>query len=289
MNAWWAGLSLVDGPVPFIVELIQVVLVVAVTLLAVLRRDRAAPRRLRRGLVIAAAALGASLLGLALCWLLSDQLNLFDVSLTPVSRAWVAVAFAGVGVAIVGIVVSGWRTRILGGAAIVASLLAGTIGVNADFGQYTTVGSLSDHQVAPPLSPALLALQQRGAPGLMNHGGPASNATVPPASQPSNGSGTPARGVVGSIVIPATVSHFAARTAYVYLPPAALRPHPIPLPVIVMLSGQPGSPGNVISSGNIAAIFDDFARGHGGLAPIVVAADQLSAPATNPMCGNGVL
>jgi S-formylglutathione hydrolase FrmB len=56
-----------------------------------------------------------------------------------------------------------------------------------------------------------------------------------------------------------------------------------------MLSGQPGSPSNVIESGQIATIFDAFAATHDGLAPIVVAPDQLGAPDRNPMCVDGAL
>ncbi|MEO6533252.1 MAG: alpha/beta hydrolase-fold protein [Pseudolysinimonas sp.] len=278
---------------PVIVDLAQLLLVAAVVVLALFgrrsrlgARDRRVRGRLGRGLIIAASALAGSLVGWASCWLLSDQWDLFDVSLTPVSRAWVAVAFAGVGVAVTGAALSGWRARIVATAAVVASLMAGAIGVNADFGQYTTVGSLSDHQVAPPLPASLLALQAHAAPDRLGHAA----ASATPSSRPQNGSGSSvAHGVVGSVVIPATVSHFAARPAYIYLPPAALRAHPVPLPVIVMLSGQPGSPGTVISSGNIAAIFDSFARSHGGVAPIVVVADQLSAPQNNPMCVDGAL
>jgi S-formylglutathione hydrolase FrmB len=91
-------------------------------------------------------------------------------------------------------------------------------------------------------------------------------------------------GTVGSVVIPATVSHFAARTAIVYLPPAALVKNAPRLPVLEMLSGQPGSPANLISAGALATILDGYAAQHAGLAPIVVIPDQLGAPQSNPMC-----
>ncbi|MEP6843455.1 MAG: alpha/beta hydrolase-fold protein [Pseudolysinimonas sp.] len=295
MNAWWTGLSLVDGWVPTVVDVAASVLVAGAVILVIRGRRGAPIRRGRRALTIVTSAIAGGAVGFALCWLLSDQLNLFDVSLTPISRAWVVAAFAATATAIAAIVLGRWRARLIASVAIVASLMAGAAGVNADFGQYTTVGSLSDHQVAPPLSASLLAQQEQRAPGAMQsvHAVPGSAGT----SRPTHSLAlwrtahvpTPSRGVVGSIVIPATVSHFAARTAYVYLPPAALLPHPVALPVIVMLSGQPGSPGNVIASGGIAAIFDAFARAHHGLAPIVVAPDQLSAPQLNPMCVDGSL
>lgn len=288
MNAWWQGVSLVTGLLPAVVDLVALALLLLVVSVVARRQPRRPDHRRTWGavVVVGCGAVGGAV-GLALCWLLSDQLNLFDVNLSPTSRAWIVAAFAGIGIASAGIVVSPVRGRVVASLAVVASLLAGTVGVNADFGQYTTIGSLSDRAVAAPLPASVLVRQAIDAPGT------GSGASVPPTAPGSRGSSrsmvsaAPAVssvGLVGSVSIPGTVSHFPARTAYVYLPPAALLPDPVALPVIVMLSGQPGSPGNVISSGNIAAIFDSYALRHHGEAPIVVAADQLSAPQTNPMC-----
>ena len=49
------------------------------------------------------------------------------------------------------------------------------------------------------------------------------------------------------------------------------------LPVVLMLSGQPGSPGRVFQAGGIQTMMDGYAKTHDGLAPIVIAADQLGA------------
>ncbi|MDQ1598122.1 MAG: hypothetical protein QOI70_1546, partial [Microbacteriaceae bacterium] len=89
---------------------------------------------------------------------------------------------------------------------------------------------------------------------------------------------------VGSVTIPAPVSHFSARKAIVYLPPAALVKNAPRLPVLEMLSGQPGSPSDLVTSGQIATILNGFAKRHAGLAPIVVIPDQLGAAKSNPMC-----
>jgi enterochelin esterase-like enzyme len=292
VNAWWQGISLVGGPLPLVVDLTQLLLVLAVVTLVVIDRRPGTRYRLRRLIIVLGSAAFGGTIGLGLCWALSDQLNLFDVTLSPTSRSWVAMAFAGVAVAVAGIALTGVRGRVVAGVAIAASLLAGTVGVNADFGQYTTVGSLSDHAVAAPLPASVLARQAMGAPG----NGSTTVAPVAPSgargsarTSASKTAAVAASGLVGSVTIPGTVSHFRVRSAYVYLPPAALTPHPMPLPVIIMLSGQPGSPGNVISSGNIAAIFDAYALTHNGRAPIVVAADQLTAPQINPMCVDGTL
>jgi len=90
--------------------------------------------------------------------------------------------------------------------------------------------------------------------------------------------------IVGAVTIPATVSNFTARSALVYLPPAALTAHPQALPVVEMLSGQPGSPSDVFTAGGLAHILNGYAKAHAGLAPIVVVPDQLGSPGSNPMC-----
>ncbi|CAN5529632.1 alpha/beta hydrolase-fold protein [soil metagenome] len=298
MNAALDGIQLIGGWLPLIVDLLAVgalTLLIARVLLPV--SDASRDRRVGRLVGLATGAIAGVVVGLTLCWLLSDQLNLFDVSLTPISRAWVAGAFAAAGLAMAGIVLSvrgrrhPGRRRGLGLVATAAvgatvfGLLAGTLGVNADFGQYTTLGSISGTSIAAPLPASVLAVQGAGAPGRRSTAAGAAR----PLWRNAVDLGMPTHGLVGSVTIPATVSHFAARGAYVYLPSAALLPHPVALPVLIMLAGQPGSPSNVFSSGQIASVFDSFAAAHGGLAPIVVVPDQLGAPDRNPMCVNGSL
>ena len=96
----------------------------------------------------------------------------------------------------------------------------------------------------------------------------------------------PKSGTIGTAVIPATVSHFVARDAVVYLPPAALVKNAPALPVMIFLGGQPGSPQSVVEAGQMPEILNAFAAAHHGLAPIVVIPDQLGASANNPMCLN---
>jgi enterochelin esterase-like enzyme len=249
-------------------------LAIAALLLALARRTRP-----RRALALLAVAAGGVLLGLLVCWVCSDLLDLFEVSLSPISRAWVAAAFGGVAVAGAALTRRGALRRTAAIAAIPLALLAGAVGVNADFGQYTTVGSFWDAAAAARLPAPVLAAQRAGAPGLATSRAPASALWSRPAP-----SGMPRHGLVGRVRIPATVSHFPARSGYVYLPPAALVAHPPALPVLVMLSGQPGGPDDVIQAGRLAAIMDARAAAHRGLAPIVVVPDQLGAPGDNPMC-----
>ena len=64
-----------------------------------------------------------------------------------------------------------------------------------------------------------------------------------------------------------------ARDAQVYLPPAYFA-HPRPkLPVVVLVSGVPGSPEQWFAEGRAGQALDAFAEDHRGLAPITVAVD----------------
>ncbi len=271
-----ASISLASGWLPAVVNAVAIALLVVALVGALARRPLG--RVLLATAISAAAGVG---FGLFLCWLLSDQLNLFDVSLSPISRAWVAAAFGAVGIAIAHVVRPGRTRRVLAIVLVPAALLASAVGVNADFGQYMTVGSLTGTAVAAPMPASILAAQRLGAPGL-------TKTTVVDAATAlwKHGSfaGSPSRGLVGSVTIPSTVSNFPARPAYLYLPPAALVAHPPALPVLLMLAGQPGGPTNMIAAGKLANAINTFAAAHHGIAPIVVVPDQLSAPQLNPMC-----
>jgi len=102
---------------------------------------------------------------------------------------------------------------------------------------------------------------------------------------------TPTRGRLLRVQIPGTVSHFSARPALVWLPPAALTPDPPHLPVAVLLSGQShgAGPDDVEEGGHIAATADALARTDRGLAPVIVVPDQLGPRSANPMCVDGPL
>ncbi|GHE76563.1 hypothetical protein GCM10017786_02060 [Amycolatopsis deserti] len=85
--------------------------------------------------------------------------------------------------------------------------------------------------------------------------------------------GIPGEGQLITITIPGPTSHFAARPAQVYLPPAWFaRPRP-KLPVVMLLHGTPGAPGDWSDGGGATATLDSWAAAHGGTAPIVVMPD----------------
>jgi S-formylglutathione hydrolase FrmB len=252
--------SLVDGPVLGILGGVSA----AVFIVLVLRRPNRAWFTKVASRV--AGGLGA---GFLLTWLLGDLFNLWDVQLTLATRSWFSVAVAASAVAVANFRgTARWR-KLVAGVGIGLFALTGAVGINADVGEFPTLGALVGREYSRLVLPP-----QVGGPNAKR---PLWAGWRPPAGMLPGGR-------VGSAIIPGTVSGFHPRAALVYLPPAALTAHPPRLPVLVMLTGQPGGPINMFYSAQLGAIVDDFAREHRGLAPIVVVPDQLGASDQNPMC-----
>ena len=261
-------LRLETGPFPIIVYALAAVILVVL----------ATRRPVRRWLPIQLlGALAGAGVGLILAWLVSDVWNSFGVALTLITRMWFALGVGGIGFAIAGL----WRARawrvVVGSASVIIFAFAGAIGVNVDVAEFPTLGSALGVNAIGKL--ALPAAQSTP------------TSTIPESLAQSwhAPADLPKVGTVGYVTIPGTVSHFAARNAVVYLPPAALVAGAPRLPVLELLSGQPGGPSNLITSGAMASILDQFAAAHHGLAPIVVVPDQLGSPQLNPMCVDSVL
>ncbi len=256
------NVRIVDGAVPIVVYTLAAL---AVAFLVA--------RRPKRKQLIASAVwvLGGGLVAVLVLWFVAAT-DAFGVQLQPATEAWVIASFAAIGLALSALAGSGWRRRVGAVASIPLILLAGVIGVNADFGLDTTVGSLAGistlktlvFPVATPLPTATLRA-----------GGALWANWQPPSTMPT-------RGRTGQVVIPPTLSGFKARPAGLYLPPAALVSNPPALPLVVMMMGQPGNPDPSATQ----AILDRFAARHHGLAPIVVVADQLGSPGVDPLCLN---
>jgi S-formylglutathione hydrolase FrmB len=209
-------------------------------------------------------------------WLTSDVFVTFGIPLTFVTKTWICLL--GIGLALIAINLhhSRWWRKAIAIVCIPVTVIVAAAWVNIDFGAYR---DLRDALGISPYAPV-------AARYLKANSGAMSARTLetwkPPAGQPTHG-------VLGTVVIPAVTSHFAARPASLYLPPAALVKDPPKLPVIVMMSGQPGSPSDMFTSGDTATILNTYAAAHRGIAPIVVAPDQLGAPNRNPMCADTVL
>ncbi len=255
------SLHLINGNVPVIVNILGVLALVAIVI----------TRRWRKWYPIAVCVIVAGFfLGLVVCWIIGDVLDLFGVTLSIASRVWFGIGVAGLSLGIARLVFSRKRTAAIWMASAVVLALVGGLGLNSDLGEFPTVKNA-------------LGIGEYGQIRLPALGPTTSVATwIAPAKMPS-------KGRAGLVTIPASLSHFQARQAMVYLPPAALVANPPKLPVLELISGQPGAPADLFTKGGLAARLDAIAAAHHGLAPIVVVPDQLGAPARNPMCLNSSL
>jgi enterochelin esterase-like enzyme len=255
-------INIIDGP---FVGVVYTLAVGAVLFLA-LRRPT------RRWIITATSALLAGSVIALLVLLLVRATSAFGVDLSVTTSTWVCLAFSAVCLAIANLWKSHWPRKVIASVAIVLFAVTGTVGINADFGLDRTVADLAgiptEKAIAlptPPPTPVPSRTPLAGGPLWANW--------IPPKGQP-------AEGTIGSVTIPNTISGFRSRPAGLYLPPAALVKNAPPLPLVIMLMGQPGNPDPSFQK----PILDAFASRHNGLAPIVLVADQLGNPTVDPLC-----
>jgi enterochelin esterase-like enzyme len=269
---WLTGLSILTGPV-------HAALVAAAAAgllgLLLLRRDRAWwTRRLPAALLLTAVlvALGWAVLGITRPW--PDGLPAAVV-------AWVAAGLLALALLALGWRGRRWWVRVLAVVAAALTVLGAADGVDAVYGAFPTVATAlqlpPDDTVA---APAALA--------------PARASTAPVAGRPlaevwRPGGTVPATGAVTEVAIPPTRSGFAARDAWLYLPPAYFAADRPLLPVLVMIGGQPGGPRDWLDGGRLAQVMDAWAAAHEGLAPVVVMPDATGREVRNPLCLDSAL
>ncbi len=220
-------------------------------------------------------ALGAGLLAALLAKIVIDGIwRPWDDPLP-----WEALVAVGLTVTAVVLAVLGrprWPRVVVTVLAVCCVAASSAAAVNQHYGQYPTIRALLgadlDNQV--DFESAFVAADQlvTAPPGT-----PLAQAWTPPP-------GMPAEGVVTTVPIPGTRSGFEARDAWIYLPPAYLSAPRAELPVMIMMSGQPGDPRDWFDGGSIAGVLDRFADQHAGLAPVVVVVDHLGDPLANPGC-----
>lgn len=189
---------------------------------------------------------------------------------------WIGLGILGLMLTVFRIPALRWRGRFGAVGATALVLLMSSSQVNRHFDQYPTTRVL----LAPWISDT---------PGLSSNKA-ASLIAVPPgrvlAETWKRPADLPAKGTISTAPLPGVKSGYHARDAYVYLPPAyQANPRPL-LPVLVMLTGQPGGPSDWVNSGSLGDIMDSFAAAHQGLAPIVVVADPTGTEWGNSLCMN---
>lgn len=261
------GWSLVAGPLP---AMLAVAGAAGLLALLIARLDRRWFTRLvPLVVVLAAAGVGVAVVVLAITQPFPDPL--------PVV-VWYSLgaALLAVGLAVTAFRALGATRRVAAVVATVLVLLAAGNQVNLHFGQYPTLRSAMG---LPPANQVGFAQVSTASPGLVPRpaGQALSSAWQPPADMPSGGQ-------VTEVLVPGPISGFSARTAWIYLPPAYLATPRAELPVLVLLSGQPGTTRDWLDGGRLSAMMDAFASTHDGLAPVVVIPDWLGSAYANPLC-----
>jgi enterochelin esterase-like enzyme len=170
---------------------------------------------------------------------------------------------------------SWWQRAALPLAAILV-LVGAASEINRYYAEFPTAGALM--QVPLPNQVSLAKLGTAAQVVKPPPGGTIASVWHAPADLPAHGA------VVADAAIPATVSGFHARKAFVYLPPAYLTTPRAELPVLVLTSGTPGSPHDWFGAGLLSERLDRFAAAHHGLAPVVVVPDILGSAFANPLC-----
>ncbi|MEO8220775.1 MAG: alpha/beta hydrolase-fold protein [Specibacter sp.] len=276
-----SGLSLLDGPLPVLAWFLGA----AAVLFLVLRRSRAWL------LFTALGAAAAVLLSMAACWAVIHVFYWWPEDLPAAVVLNVAL--------VLWVLVLGGTTALAGlrrragtpasrismprrGLAVLATatvLAAVGFAFNATFGEFPTVSSLVS---AEPVAVAAALPRVHRAAGARFMNAPVSRGW-------KNAAGRPSAGSVLSVPIPGTSLGFEPRNALVYLPPAYAAPARPVLPVLILVSGQPGSPESWLRSTDLVRELDAFAAAHGGLAPIVVAPDPNGSDGANTMCMNSAV
>ena len=280
MRAWLVNIGLVDGWFPATLFSITAVLAVILLGIAIWEMVGGSCGGGKRAIAVVACpmviAVIAGIVGLVIAWLLSDVFVVFGVELGPRVIAWAGCGCAIVGFAVSHVMLHRGVLRAVAVILVVCAVFSTATGIDQAYGEYATIGSLFSQD----------SYREADLTGMAKRSDLISVTQWRQEAADGSISDIPAHGEVSKVNIPATTSHFEARQALVYLPPAALvtAKHKPALPVILMMSGQPGSPGRVFAAGGIQTMMDDYAQHHGGLAPIVIAADQLGDDSHNTLC-----
>ena len=253
-----------------------------------LARTRYLPRR--RQLVAPLAGLAVGLAG----WCAVDVVwRPVADGLGPVVWLWAGLA----GTVVVQVLLGGgpredgdrahdWRQRLVhavgSGTSIVAAVTAGLLAVNGFFAAFPSLAAVLGMDVPTTPLAALPAAAARPSPPQRGEGVLSATWSAP--------EDMPSRGEVVTAEIPAGdqsgTRGFRPREAMIYLPPAYLTEQRPALPVVVALTGQPGSPSDWYELGALKDTMDAYAAEHDGLAPVVVVADLLGSPYRNPLCSD---
>ncbi len=249
------NISIVSGWLPLLLGGLAVVALVA----AVDWWSASGRHRTVRGVLVAAAVVGAATVVLAL------------VSLVPSTFPWSATVWGFTFVLAVWVTfVDGHRSgrgrrRLAGVVAVVLTLAVTLDAVDQQSDAFPTVGRLvtADPENVVDIPQLQDIRHQVALTGKL-----------------------PDQGVVITVTIPPTVSHFSTRPAVVYLPPAWFAKVTPSLPTLILLPGEPGSASDWSNDGDADNTADAFAAAHHGVAPIIVMPDPNGVLTVDSECVN---
>jgi S-formylglutathione hydrolase FrmB len=178
---------------------------------------------------------------------------------------WTAVCAGSVAVAALGFRNAHWWRRGLSLMAIPLTLLCALLVLNEWVGYYPSLQKAWGDLTAGPLPDQVDA---KDLPGLRN-------------THPDTGKLVP-------IDVPDGGSGFKHRREYIYLPPAWFTGNVAPtLPAVMMVAGEFSNPTNWIRTGNAIPAIDNYAKAHGGQAPVFVFVDSSGSFNNDTECVNG--
>ena len=165
-----------------------------------------------------------------------------------------------------------WWRRSVAFLAIPGLVAFGALQVNAHYGYLPTVGDL----LGAPLVGEVNAKQLEIRPHIRLAGGHRTRALQV----------LPRYGEVARLDIPASASHFAHRPAYVWLPPIYFAEPRPQLPVLMLISGTPGTTADWLRGGRALGLANAWAAAHHGYAPVMVLPDANGSLTGDTECVN---
>jgi len=254
-NKWGHGTSLLGGWFPLVVEILAVVVLIA-----------AIGWRTRRWRLVWLPV--CVVIGVLLALAARTYMNYEGLASDPAPFTlwvWTAVCGTSVAVAVLGFRTTRWWRRGLSLLAIPLTLVCALIVLNEWVGYYSTLQRAWGDVTAGPLPDQTDA---KDLAGLRN-------------THPETGKLVP-------VDIPDGSSGFKHRREYVYLPRVWFAGDAPPtLPAVMMIAGEFSNPTNWIRTGNAISTVDDYAKGHGGAAPVFVFVDSSGSFNNDTECVNG--
>ncbi len=249
------GVGLLGGWFPLTVEIVAVVLLIAVI--------GWRTRRWRLVWLPVSAGVGAIGALAARGYVISQTLPSDPAPLRLWLWVW-TVVFA-IAIAVLGWRTAAWWRRGLSLLVIPLALTVVLLVANQWLGYYRTLPAAWEALTAGPLPDEVDA----GELGALRNSAPSSGKLV-------------------KVTIPDGASGFKHRPEYVYLPPAwFVGATPPALPAVMMIAGEFDPPAEWVRSGKILPAIDDYARQHGGQAPIFVFIDPGGVFNDDTECVNG--